>query len=203
MRILRANVVRTLPASAGMLLLGACSSSLDQLNIGTTALNAPGTLVTNSVAAIANISLPKADGDPIGAPIEIYTRVAHGAQLCWFGAHGALRATHIFHADAEPSAKGGRSEIVIHEKDASMPNPRGNRAFRVQITPSGDNAALDIENIRFPIETGHKMTADVRRWARNDLTCSDAASLKGWESQNTGPSAPAPVKPAKASERRT
>lgn len=182
--------------------LGACSASQNMLKAGS-ALTSPGDLVTNGVEAIANIPLPAADADPVGAPIEIYTRVAHGAQLCWFGAHGALKGSHIFHADAEPAAKGGRSEIVIHEKDASMPNPRGNRAFRVQITPSGDNATLDIENIRFPIETGRQMTADVRRWARNDLTCSAAGPVKGWDAQGATPGAPVPPKPATKAEHRT
>lgn len=154
--------------------------------------------------AVANVQLPSVDADPIGSPIELYTRIGRGAGICWFGTHGELKPTHIFHAEVAPPSKGGRSEIVIHEKDLNMPNPRGNRAFRVHISPDGDNAALEIENIRFPLEVGQRMTADVRRWARNDLTCHDAAHTKGWDAKNGSPQADPPAKPAaKARERKT
>lgn len=182
--------------------LAACSNTAS-LNSGADLLKAPTGLVTSSVEALANVPLPKLDPDPVGSPTELYTRIARGAGVCWFGTHGALKATHIFHADAEPASRGGRSEIVIHEKDTKMPNPRGNRAFRVEIAPSGDNASLVIENSRFPLEVGQKMTADVRRWARNDLTCSDSVQTKGWDAIN-GPEPKAPaLAPAKTGERRT
>ncbi len=143
-------------------------------------------------------TLPAADSDPIGSPTEIYTRIARGATLCWFGTHGTLKGTYIFSADAEPPSKGGRAEIVIHERDPTMPNPRGNRAFRIQILPSGDNAKLEVENIRFPIDTGQAMTADVRRWARNDLTCAGAPQIKGWDAESKRPEASPPPAPRKS-----
>ena len=186
-------------AAAG--LLSGCS--------GTDALKTPADLVTSGVAAIASVPLPKFEGEPIGSPTELYTRIGRGAGLCWFGTHGALKRTHIFHAEAAPASQGGRSEIVIHEKDLALPNPRGNRAFRIQISPSGDNATLEIENIRFPIDTGQKMTADVRRWAHNDLTCSENAQTKGWDAHAGPPQEPnsqpkAVTKPAaKPREQRT
>ncbi len=167
-------------------------------------LKAPAGLVTAGAEAVANVPMPKLDPEPIGSPIEIYTRIGRGAGICWFGPHGELKANHIFHAEVAPPSKGGRSEIVIHEKDLNMPNPRGNRAFRIHISPEGDNAALEIENIRFPIEVGQRMTADVRRWARNDLTCHDAAQTKGWDAKNGPPQPDPPAKPAaKARERKT
>lgn len=184
--------------------LAACSGSQDVLKNGTAALNAPAALVSQGVEAISSIELPKADADPIGMPTEIYTRVAHGAQLCWFGTHGALKGLYIFHADAAPPSRGGLAEIVIHERDAQMPNPRGNRAFRVQITPAGENATLTVENIRFPIDAGQRMTADVRRWARNDLTCRDENNVKGWDAENAPATAQPPAKvTAKVRDRRT
>lgn len=171
---------------------------------GSDLLKAPAGLVTagteavaKTAEAVANVPLPKLDPEPVGSPIEIYTRIGRGAGICWFGTHGELKATHIFHAEVAPASKGGRSEIVIHEKDLSMPNPRGNRAFRVHISPKGDdNAELEIENIRFPIEVGQRMTADIRRWARNDLTCHEAAHTKGWDAQNGPPQPDKPAKPA-------
>lgn len=145
-------------------------------------------------------ALPSPDSDPLGSPTEIYTRVARGATVCWFGPHGPLRGTHIFNAEADPPSKGGRAEIVIHERDASMPNPRGNRAFRVQILPVGERSQLEVENIRFPLETGQSMTADVRRWARNDLSCQNAPQTKGWDAVSKPPeAAPAPKKSRKHS----
>lgn len=133
---------------------------------------------------------PAADSDPVGSPTEIYTRIARGATLCWFGTHGTLKSTHIFNAEAEPPSKGGRAEIVIHERDPSQPNPRGPRAFRIQILPVGDNAKLEVENVRFPIEIGQAMTGDVRRWARDDLTCAGAPQTRGWDAESKPPEAP-------------
>ena len=168
---------------------------------GDNALKAPAGLVIGAIDKIASTPLPSADPDPIGPPTEIYTRIARGATVCWFGTHGTLRATHIFNAEAEPPSKGGRAEIVIHEKDTSMPNPRGNRAFRVQVIPTGDTSKLEIENIRFPLETGQKMTADVRRWARNDLSCGEAVQTKGWDAERMPDAAPPKAPRSKASER--
>lgn len=184
--------------------LAATATTTGCSSTGSDLLKAPAGLVTAGAEAVANVQLPKADTDPVGSPIEIYTRIGRGAGICWFGPHGELKATHIFHAEVAPPSKGGRSEIVIHEKDLSMPNPRGNRAFRVHISPHGDNAELEIENIRFPIETGQRMAADIRRWARDDLTCHDAAHTKGWDAKNAPPQPDAPAKPApKARERKT
>lgn len=184
-------------ASASTALAG-CSGT------GSDSLKTPAGLVTAGAEAMASVPLPKLDPEPIGAPIEIYTRIGRGAGICWFGTHGELKAKYIFHAEVAPPSKGGRSEIVIHEKDLNMPNPRGNRAFRIHISPEGDNAALDIENTRFPFEVGQRMTADVRRWARNDLTCHDKAHTKGWDAKNGPPQQDPSAKPAaKARERKT
>jgi len=184
-------------ASAGLvaLVLAGCSSGSDLLK-------APANLASATIDKIANTplpslpSLPNADPEPVGSPTEIYTRIARGATVCWFGTHGTLKATHIFDAEAAPPSQGGRAGIVIHEKDTAMPNPRGNRAFRIDILPAGSNAKLEIENIRFPIETGQKMTADVRRWARGDLACASVPQTKGWDSENQAPEATPASKPA-------
>ena len=169
-------------------------------------LKAPSGLVTGTIEKIQSIpipALPEADPEPTGSPTEIYTRIARGATVCWFGAHGALKRSHIFHAEAEPPAKGGRSEIIIHEKDSVTPNPRGNRAFRVLVTPSGDTATVEAENSRFPLETGQRMRSDVRRWARGDLRCGDANQTKGWEPQQKPPEPETPNARPKSRERQT
>lgn len=156
--------------SAG-LVVGGCASALD-----TEILKQPTQMVTNGISTLGKVEMPKValpevDADPIGTPIELYNRIARGATRCWFG-EGGLRATHIFNATAEPESKGNASaEIVIHEKDTRAPDPRGNRAFRVQIVPSGDSAKVEVENIRFPQDVGQRMEREVRRWARDDLSC--------------------------------
>jgi hypothetical protein len=164
---------------------------------GAELLRAPASLVSSSVDAIAKLPMPKLEGEPSGSPMELYIRIGRGAGVCWFGTHGPLKSSYIFHAEAEPDSRGGRSEILIHEKDLSMPNPRGARALRVQIIPTGETASLDIENLRFSPEVGQAMIGDVRRWARNDLTCSGKPHSEGWEAKA---GAPEPSKPAKASK---
>ncbi len=47
---------------------------------------------------------------------------------------GPLLQSHIFHADAEPAAKGGEVEIVLHERDVTLRDQRGVRAYRVRVT---------------------------------------------------------------------
>ena len=163
------------------------------LNSGAELLKAPAQLVSKGVDALANMPMPTIDAEPVGSPTELYIRIGRGAGVCWFGTHGTLKTTHIFHAEAEPASRGGRSEIIIHEKDLSMPNPRGARAFRVQIVPAGDSAALDIENLRFAPAIGHTMIADVRRWARNDLTCTSTSQMKGWDAKTGAPDQPNPI----------
>src|SRR5262245_2800572 len=37
-----------------------------------------------------------------GTPTGVFTQVAHGALVCWFGAGGPLKATHVYRAEAEP-----------------------------------------------------------------------------------------------------
>jgi hypothetical protein len=155
--------------------------------VSTDILRQPADLVKSGVAALGKVELPKMelpkvavpepDPDPVGAPLDLYTRIARGAKVCWFGGDGPLKASHIFNASAEPEAKGATAEIVIHERDPRAPDPRGNRAFVVSITPEADRGKVDIENVRFPPDVGMRMEREVRRWARDDLTCgSDAAT---------------------------
>jgi hypothetical protein len=174
---------------AAIALAGCANTSLPSLP--------PPNLMTGGLPTlpIPDLTLPQADFEPTGTPTQMYTRIARGAQICWFGGNGALKAKYIFYADAEPPSKGGQSEIVIHERDLTTPNPRGARAFRVLVSPAGDTATLVTENIKFPFETGQKMVADVRRWARDDLSCASSGHTTGWTpnmAPSTQPSPPAP-----------
>lgn len=109
----------------------------------------------------------------VGSPTEVYTRVARGAMSCWFGNSGPLKAGYIYHAQAEPASKGGRSEIVIRERDRQSENQKGLRAFRVVITPLNETAAVDIETLKLPDRLSNSMEKDVRRWAAGAIGCTE------------------------------
>lgn len=177
--------------------------ALDAASLGASG-NAGIGLTTGALANLATAAipeLPQLDSDPVGPPTELYARIARGAQNCWFGGNGPLKSRYIFHADAAPPSKGGQAEIIIHEIDRSTPNPRGARAFRVTVTPSGETSTVQSENSRFTPEVAQVMSADVRRWARNDLTCLAKGKVEGWSPNSdltpipTSPSAPTKKQP--------
>ena len=112
-------------------------------------------------------------------PVEIYSRIARGALACWFGTHGSLKKSHVFHADVAASEESG-AEIVIHERDEAAQNPRSFRAFRVTIARSGSGSTVSAENLRFPAYVGRDLDADVRRWAAGRTGCS-VVGAGGWE----------------------
>lgn len=128
------------------------------------------------VPTLPKLELPEGPPPVVGAPTEVYTRVARGALTCWLGASGPLKGTHIFHADAEPAHKGGRSEIILHERDPTAPSPRGLKAFRVVIAPDGERTTIEVENLKLPKPVGEEMTRDVRRWGAGEIGCEPAAT---------------------------
>jgi hypothetical protein len=130
-------------------------------------------------------SLPADTPEFPGSPTTVYTRVARGSNTCWFGPNGTLDRTYIWHAKAEPEAKGGAAEILIHER-ADL-NHRGLKAFSVSITAHGDNAAVVVRNLKMPEAAGQRMTRDAYRWAQGGVGCT--AGDTSW-----APVAPVPVK---------
>jgi hypothetical protein len=116
----------------------------------------------------------------VGTPTEVYTRVARGALTCWFGAAGPLKPGYIYHADADPPSKGGRSEIVIFEKDAAADDPRSMRVYRVLISTADDKTKLEIENLKIPEPLAARLKADVDRWAANEEGCGEGPITAGW-----------------------
>jgi hypothetical protein len=123
--------------------------------------------------------------DIVGAPTDVYARVARGAMACWFGTDGPLKAEYIYHAEARPASQGGTAEIVIHEIDRASDNPRGLRAYRVVIKPSGDISAVTIENLKLPEPLAAGMEKDVRRWAAGAVGCTDADGQWGTQAPAT------------------
>lgn len=125
----------------------------------------------------------------VGSPTEVYERIARGALSCWFGTNGPLKVNYVYHADAEPAGKGGKAEIIIHERDRVSDNPKGPRAYRIAITPDGEATTLLFENLKLPDPMANTMEADARRWGAGAIGCA-VIDAGGW-SENK-PMAPEP-----------
>lgn len=126
------------------------------------------------------MSLPAIPALPSNAPefpgssTTVYARIARGANICWFGPRGALDRTYIWHARAEPEAKGGMAEILVHERFEQ--NQRGLKAFKITIGPKGEGAAVAVNNVKMTEAIAQRMTADAYRWARGGVGCTEEAS---------------------------
>ena len=125
------------PAALLSLLVGGCSGN------------------TPSLPALPQLTGTVTEAPIVGSPTEVYERVARGAMSCWFGTNGPLKANYVYHAEAEPAGKGGKAEIVIHERDRRpTENPKGIRAYRVAITPEDGQTTLVFENLKLPEPDG-------------------------------------------------
>ena len=104
-------------------------------------------------------------------PTDVYALVARGALRCWFGADGPLKPTHVFHAEAESPAKGGAAEMVLHERDETMRDKRGARAFRVSFAgaPAGVRVASPCRG--WSSNSPSCMVKDVAAWAKGGTDC--------------------------------
>jgi hypothetical protein len=154
-------------AAISAAVLGGCTPSLTDL----------AQLPKIPASALTNISLPTIDptaGEPgrvSGPPAEIYRRIASGSARCWFAPRSPLKTTHIFHADADPPAKGGAVEAAVMVRDPAAPKPWGPRAFRVMLTADGDYTAIEVQNLSMSAEVASLMRADVFHWAQNGQQC--------------------------------
>lgn len=132
-----------------------------------------------SVAAIGVGTSEK----PVGSATEVYARVARGANQCWFGADGPLKKDYVYHADADAPSRGGKAEIVLHERDRSKPNPRGPKAYRIKIDPVGDAATLQTENLKLPDKLATALNNDIGRWSKGEQGCAGETTAVGWSPQ--------------------
>src|SRR5262245_51906233 len=75
-----------------------------------------------------------ADATRVAAvPTEVYANIARGAMACWFGAHGTLAKSHIFHAEVDPPWRGSRAHIAVHERVPDADHPWGFKAFKIDL----------------------------------------------------------------------
>ena len=165
-----------------MLPIAACSSGAEPPSVALPKL-------TELTAA-----LPEAPSAPQGSATDIYARVAQGAMGCWFSPKGGMKKDYIYHAEADAPSRGGKAEIVVHKRDPSQPNPRGAKAYKVLITPTGETSAtVTTQNVHLPEAQATAMTDDVNRWAKGQTGCS--APVPAVQADAT-PVAPMPVEPA-------
>jgi hypothetical protein len=128
-----------------------------------------------------------------GTPTGVFAQVARGALGCWFAANGPLKASHVYRAEAEPPAKGGDAEIVIFERDVSLRDQRGTRAYRISFDSEGGGVRVTATALKFEPKLTEAMARDVGTWAKGGSGCQLRALLP--------PPAPAPAaKTAKAAK---
>lgn len=125
-----------------------------------------------------------------GTPTEVYALVAGGVLRCWLGADGPLKATHVFHAEAAPPTEGGVAEIVLHERDPSLRDQRGARAFRVSFAGEAGSVRVGITTIRVAAPLSELMVSDVAVWANGGAGC---------QARALSPPAPQAAAPAQTS----
>jgi hypothetical protein len=123
-------------------------------------------------------------GKITGTPTEVYTRIARGVLTCWFGAAGPLKSAYIYHAEAEPASKGGRSEIKIMTREADADDPRALRAYGIVIEPGDGAAKVEVENRKLTEPLAQRLTADVERWStQDDAECGEGPTTAGWAAE--------------------
>jgi hypothetical protein len=152
---------------------GACSSSgLPSLSAAPpTATPAPFETGAVPIAPTSASAAPETTIVASGTPTEIYSLVARNALRCWFGANGPLKATHIFGAEAAPPSEGGTTEIVLQERDPTLRDQRGARAFRVAFVAQGGSVLVGITPLKVAAPLSELMVQDVETWARGGGGC--------------------------------
>ncbi|MDX2201895.1 MAG: hypothetical protein NW223_04040 [Hyphomicrobiaceae bacterium] len=149
------------------ILLGGCSQQLHMAAEGVV----PQGLATGSIPKAVDAGTPDATYFVSASPTDAYAAVAQGALNCWFGANGPMKRSHVFHADANPPANGGGAEIVLLEKNATLTEMKGARAFRVAFVPSGAGTQVAVTRLKVDEAVGGALGRDVETWARGQTGC--------------------------------
>ncbi len=160
--------------------------------------NAPG------LAELSKLAVPVQVGErsQVSSPsVDVYARIARGANQCWFGPRGRLTKTHIFHADVAPSMNGGAVDIVVHERAVDQPKPWGYKAFRVVLTegagldgtPGAGGTTITVENVRIHDAEAARMRAEAFQWATGTEGCKADPALDKVEQPVAAALPPAPA----------
>lgn len=188
--LLRETLFRALSGA----LIGAClsgcatgaSNSAAAESTSSAPFKFPASLSPGSGAALA-----PASEQPTGTATEVYRRIAQGANTCWFGGAGPLKKDYIYHAQADAPSRGGNAEIIVHVRDPSQPNPRGAKAFKINVVAKGDEAEVKTGNLKMAANVAAAMASDVDRWSKGDQGCANAstATAAGWSPAAEAPAA--------------
>jgi hypothetical protein len=119
----------------------------------------------------------------IGSATDIYSHIARGAMACWFSVSGPLKKDYIFHAAADAPSRGGggKAVVTIHERDPTQPNPRGIKAYVVEILPTGETTAnVTVENRKMSDAYAAAMTHDISRWSKGEEGCRGSSTVAAW-----------------------
>lgn len=146
-------------------------------------------------------------GEPMRAPgsvSEVYARIAQGTRGCWFGSDGALKTTHIFHADMTPASRGEVAEITVHEYQPKAESRWGKRVFLVTLHPADGQTAIAVENLSMPDPVGGQMRADVFQWSQGGTGCTTGKAAPETPKEQIAPEAAskAPLQPKNAARAR-
>jgi hypothetical protein len=184
--------------------LTACANNAPQLpSLG---VQPDADTAATSVAASPSGAAGAGDTAPAGTPVpgavgsttDIYSNIARGAMACWFAVSGPLKKNYIFHAAADAPSRGGggKAVVTIHERDTTQPNPRGPKAYVVEILPTGESTAhVTVENRKMPDAYAAAMRDDISRWSKGEEGCSGATTASAWP--------PMPGEPATATPKST
>jgi hypothetical protein len=142
----------------------------------------PAELIVGAVPATGPAPAVIRTGVYDASPTEIYVRIARGANACWFGRDGPLKATHILFADAEPPDRGGGAEITIFERDPTVApeNQRARRALKVNIVHDGGRSRVETQPLKLSPDLAAQLPQDVQRWAGGDSTCATAPPVPAY-----------------------
>ncbi len=133
-----------------------------------------------------------------GTPTGVFTQVAQGVLGCWFGADGPLKASHVYRAEAEPPAKGGEAEIVIHERDTALRDQRGPRAYRISFASEMGGVRVTPAALKLDLKLAEAMARDVEMWAKEGAKAGAGCQLRAlFPPPAPAAVAKAPAKPAK------
>jgi hypothetical protein len=97
--------------------------------------------------------------------------VARGALGCWFAADGPLKASHVYRAEAAPPGKGGAAEITIYQRDASLRDQRGSKAYQVAFTGEVAGVRVATTAMKFELAHAQAMARDIETWAKGGSGC--------------------------------
>jgi hypothetical protein len=167
----RAAVIALLATAAAGLAGGCTAASMPKIPLlspasesATEAAPAPQTVPVPSGPTEVSLLEP-------GTPTGVFTQVAHGALVCWFGAGGPLKATHVYRAEADPPAKGGNAVIVIYERDSSVRDLRGPRSYRIDFVAEAASVRVTAAALKFEPKLAQAMAKDVETWAKGGAGC--------------------------------